>query len=371
MNAMTDAKTIAVIGAGNGGFNLVAHLGVAGHRMRLHDIDDEKLTELRTAGGVDTGGLGTGFAKLDLATTDLSAAVAGADVIVVCTGGHRQASAATALAPILADGQTILLVQGNTGGSLVFRRVLDRAGCRARIELAEMDNYPYSARKVGPAKIQPVVTKRWLQIASFPGGRIDAVFANLGPLFPTAVKAPNVIHTGFTNANAMLHVANCVLNATRIEHGESYKFYSHGVTEGVARIYRAINAERVKAAAALGATVPSLEDWFDRVYKVREATLVEAMQKLTFNADGPYGGTPSPKSFDNNYVAEDVPVGLMPMAAIGTASGVAMPATRTLIDMAKLMTGNDYEATGRTLETMGLAGLDAAGIRKIVDHGFG
>ncbi len=368
---MDNAKTITVIGAGNGGFNLVAHLGAAGHRMRLHDIDDAKLTALRAAGGIDTSGMGTGLAKLDRVTTDLAAAVEGAEVVVVCTGGHRQAAAAKALAPLLADAQTVLLVQGNTGGSLAFRRVLDQSGCRARIELAEMDNYPYSAKTLGPAKIQPVVTKRWLQIASFPGDHIDTVFATLGPLFPTAVKAPNVIHTGFINANAMLHVANCVLNATRIEHGEAYKFYSHGVTEGVARIYRAINAERVAAAAALGATVPTLEDWFERVYQVREATLVETFQKLTFNADGPYGGTPAPKSFDNNYVAEDVPVGLMPMAAIGGAAGLPMAATRTLIDMAKLMTGNDYAATGRTLEMMGLAGKDAAGIRRIVDQGFG
>jgi len=364
-------KTITVIGAGNGGFNLVAHLGAAGHAMRLHDVDDAKLTALRAAGGIDTSGMGTGFAKLEHVTTDLAIAIRGAEVIVVCTGGHRQAGAARALAPLLTDGQTILLVQGNTGGSLAFRRVLDHAGCRARIELAEMDNYPYSARTLGPAKIQPIVTKRWLQIASFPGNRIDAAFATLGPLFPTAVKAPNVIYTGFTNANAMLHVANCVLNATRIEHGETYRFYSHGVTEGVARIYRVINAERVAVAAALGATVPTLEEWFERVYQVREATLVETFQKLTFNADGPYGGTPAPKSFENNYVAEDVPVGLMPMAAIGKAAGIPMPATQTLIDMAKLITGNDYAATGRTLEIMGLAGRDATGIGQIVDQGFG
>jgi opine dehydrogenase len=366
-----DQKTIAVIGAGNGGFNLVAHLGAAGHTMRLHDIDDAKLSALHEAGGIDTSGMGTGFAKLEHVTTDLAAVIKGAEAIVVCTGGHRQAAAAKAMAPLLADGQTILLVQGNTGGSLAFRRVLDRAGCRARVDLAEMDNYPYSAKVLGPGKIQPVITKRWLQIASFPGNRIDAVFATLGPLFPTAIKAPNIIHTGFTNANAMLHVANCVLNATRIEHAEAYKFYSHGVTDGVARIYRAIDAERVSAAAALGASVPTLEDWFERVYNVREATLLETFQKLTFNADGPYGGTPAPKSFDANYVAEDVPVGLMPIAAIGQAAGVPMSATQTLIDMAKLMTGNDYVAAGRTLETMGLAGKDAAGIRRIVEQGSG
>ena len=330
-----------------------------------------KLTALRAAGGIDTSGVGTGFAKLEHVTTDLATVIQGAEVIVVCTGGHRQAAAARAMTPLLADGQTILLVQGNTGGSLAFRRVLDQAGCKAKIDLAEMDNYPYSAKTLGPAQNSADRHKTMAADRELSGNRIDTVFATLGPLFPTAIKAPNVIHTGFTNANAMLHVANCMLNATRIEHGETYKFYSHGVTEGVARIYRAINAERVKAAAALGATVPTLEDWFERVYKVREATLIETFQKLTFNADGPYGGTPAPKSFDANYVAEDVPVGLMPIAAIGKAAGVPMSATQTLIDMARLMTGNDYAATGRTLEMMGLAGKNGAGIRHIVEHGFG
>jgi len=35
------------------------------------------------------------------------------------------------------------------------------------------------------------------------------------------------------------------------------------------------------------------------------------------------------------------------------------------------MTGKDYAATGRTLEMVGLAGKDAAGIRQIVEQGFG
>lgn len=61
----------------------------------------------------------------------------------------------------------------------------------------------------------------------------------------------------------------------------------------------------------------------------------------------------------------------MPIAAIGTAAGVAMPATRTLIDMACLLTGTRYPETARTLDRMGLAGLDAAGIRKVVAQGFG
>src|SRR5689334_15102910 len=114
-----------------GGVYLVASLGLLGCKVRLHDIDDTKLADLRAAGGVKVDGKGGGFAPLEMASTDLKASVEGADIIIVVTGGNFQENVATGLAPLLRDGQLILLIQGNTGGALVVRRALDRAGCKA------------------------------------------------------------------------------------------------------------------------------------------------------------------------------------------------------------------------------------------------
>ncbi len=260
---MTDrstAETVAIIGAGIGGCYLVAELGIAGFKLRLHDIDASRLSDIRARGGVDVEGERVGFAPIERATSDLGSAIDGGDVIIVVTGGNSQAVVARSLAPLLRDGQVILLIQGNTGGSLIVRRALDDAGCQADVDVAEMDNYPYSCWRLAPTRIRPIVRKRWLQIATFPGNRIAAVFPRLSGLFPQAIAAPNILHTGFTNANAMLHVANCVANAGRIESGDSYRFYADGVTRAVARLYEAINAERVAVAAALGASVPTLAD---------------------------------------------------------------------------------------------------------------
>jgi threonine dehydrogenase-like Zn-dependent dehydrogenase len=49
-------KTVTIIGAGIGGLYLIAELGVAGFKLRLHDIDDSKLSEIRARGGVDVEG---------------------------------------------------------------------------------------------------------------------------------------------------------------------------------------------------------------------------------------------------------------------------------------------------------------------------
>jgi opine dehydrogenase len=189
-------------------------------------------------------------------------------------------------------------------------------------------------------------------------------------LFPQAVAAPNILCTGFTNANAMLHVANCVANAGRIENGDVYKFYAEGVTPAVARLYEEINAERVAVAAALGASVPTLADWFERVYGVRGATLVETCQRLTYNSDGPYQATGTPKSLDHKFITEDVPTGLVPMSALGAAAGVGTPAINALIEIVRSMTAKDFAAEGRTLERLGLSGMDAPRIRCVVEEGF-
>jgi opine dehydrogenase len=364
---------VAIIGAGIGGIYLAATLGVAGCKLRLHDIDDTRLADVRARGGIEVEGAGEPdrFAAVERVTTDLATAVDGADIIIVATGGNYQETVARSLAPLLRGREIILLIQGNTGGSLVVRRALAAAGCGVAVDVAEMDNYPYSCWRLSPARIRPIVAKRWLQIATFPGDRIDAVFPRLAPLFPHAIAAPTVAYTGFTNANAMLHVANCVANAGKIDRGEAYKFYAEGVTPSVARLYEAINAERVAVAAALGATVPDLADWFERTYGVRGATLSETCQLLTTNSDGPYQATGTPKSFEHKYVTEDVPVGLMPMSALGAACGVATPMIDAVIALACGLTGRDFSLEARTLQRMGLDGLDAAGIRRIFEQGWG
>jgi opine dehydrogenase len=363
-------ETVAIIGAGIGGIYLAAELGVGGFKLRLHDIDDARLADIRAFGGIDVEGERGGFAAVEHATSDLREAVDGADVIIIVTGGNAQAAVARLLAPLLDDGQIILLVQGNTGGSLIVRRALDAAGCRAEVIVAEMDNYPYSCRRLAPVRIRPIVAKRWLQIAAFPGNRIAAVHPRLSRLFPQAVAARNALYTGFTNANAMLHVANCVANAARIESGDGYRFYAEGVTSAVARLYQAINGERVAVAAALGASVPSLEDWFDRVYGVREASLVETCQRLTYNSDGPYQATGTPNSLDHKFITEDVPTGLVPMSALGAAAGVPTPAIDALVAVVRSMTRKDFTAEGRTLERLGLSGMSASEIGRVMNEGF-
>jgi len=47
-----------------------------------------------------------------------------------------------------------------------------------------------------------------------------------------------------------------------------------------------------------------------------------------------------------------------------------MPAIDALVEIVRSMTGNDFAGEGRTLERLGLNGMDGRQIRRIVDKGF-
>lgn len=363
-------EVVTVVGAGSGGFGLLANLGAAGYRLRLLDRDETRLAPFREHGGLAIEGGARDFAPIEVISSDPAPCVAGADLIVVCTGGNGQPAFVRTVAPLLEDGQILLLIQGNTGGSLVARRELVAGGCRADVNVAEFDTYPYGVGRPEPGRAQIRFSKRWNQIAAFPGRRSEAVFARLAPLFPQAVMAPTVASTGFTNMNGSFHVAVCVANAGRIESGQPFKFYAEGVTPAVGKLLTALDAERLAVARALGAEIPDIPEWIDRAFGFREATLPETFQRLTYDPKGPYQFTPAPSSFSHNYVAEDVPTGLMPMAALGAAAGVSTPTIDAIIQFACVLSGRDFAAEARTLERMGLMGQSAAGIRNVLVNGF-
>jgi opine dehydrogenase len=364
MTTSSEQTTCAVIGAGLGGVAVCANLGLADYRMRLHDLNEARLTELRARGGIDVDGLVAGFSPLDRVTTDLAEAVDGADVIIVCTGSHYHADVARGLAPLLRDGQTILLIQGGTGGALVVRRELEAAGSTAAVDVAEMDNYPYSLGWPAPSRMRMTIKKRFLQIAALPARRTGAVMARLGPAFPEAVAAPHVLYTGLDNMNATLHVVNMVGNIGRLEAtGNAYRFYAEGYTPSIVRLLEALDGERLAVAKAYGVEVPGIHEWLTRTYGFDEPSLRETFHRLTHDGRGPYQWTPTPKSMEHKYVVEDVPCGLVPMAALGGAAGVPTPVIGGLVAIASALTGRDFTAAGRTLDALGLAGL---GVEQII-----
>jgi hypothetical protein len=55
---------------------------------------------------------------------------------------------------------------------------------------------------------------------------------------------------------------------------------------------------------------------------------------------------------------------------LGAAAGVQTPTIDALVGVVRSMTGKDFVADARTLERLGLSGMDAPQIRRVVEQGF-
>ncbi len=339
---------VAVIGAGPGGLTFAGELALGGANVALHDIDAARLTRsIRLQGAI------TGDASVALATAEPGAAVAGADAVVVVVPGLQVGTAVRAAAPHVEPGAIVVLATGGTGAALEAAAILGRGPAA----VAEIDAFPYTGSLAGAGTVEVRSVKR-----SF-GVGVLGDDAGLSDLLPRARIAPSVLHTGLANFNAVLHVGPMVLNAGRIEAGETFEFYGEGITPAVAAVVAAYDEERQAVARRLAVQVPTLGEWAERTYGVRDDDVYSLVQTLQREI---YRALPAPATLDHRFLTEDVACGAVPVASLGAALGVPVPIHDALVALASRLLSTDFVANGRTVERLGLGGLDATGIRAAV-----
>jgi opine dehydrogenase len=354
---------VAILGAGNGGLALAGYFGQQGHRVTLWNRSPARIAPIAMGGFVRLslpGGTQVA-APVAKATSDLAAALADVQLVLIAIPASGHADLARACAPWLSDGQRVLLVPGRTGGALEFRRVLRAAGCRAHILLGETNTFPLAARHTGPAEAVIYGTKDEIQAAALPATQTANLVDSWRPLLPMLTAARSVLHTGLANVGAILHPVISLGNAERIRRGESFDFYTDGATAQVASVLAAADAERLSVARAYGVRVLSVSAWIACAYGHHGDTMLSAV------AGNPaYLGIKAPTTLNHRYLLEDVPTGLIPLLELGRAAGLALPTLRGLVDLAKRTLGGKAWQRARTLEVLGLGGRDSSRIRALV-----
>jgi len=355
----------AIIGMGMGGKGLAAELGLAGYRLRVHDIVEDEVRDIGLHGGLKVQGREGDLAPVEVATTDLGEAVDGAQVIIVCTWGTEHARVARDLAPLLVDGQLILLIDGNAAGALVVRNELELAGCTADVDIAQFDGYPYMMTVLAPDSVLLTTNKEELLVAAMPATRNDAVMEVIGDAFPMARPAPNLLHLSFDRAG-LLHVPAMVTNVGFVESDREYHHYTDGMTPSVIRLVEALDAERIAVAQAYGIPTDPVDDWLFQTYRVREESLYETIQAIALTH---YKYCPRPFSLDYRFLSQDLSCISVTTAALGDVADVDTPIHDSIITMSGALTGVDYWKTGRNLENLGLAGKSVSQIQAAVAGG--
>jgi opine dehydrogenase len=361
-------RTIAIIGAGNGGCAAAAQLVQRGFDIRLYGRSRGTIDPLAALGGVEYEGvLGEGFAKVPLITNDAGAAIAGADLVLVMAPTHAHEDVARTIAPHIAERQLVMAAPGHT--LLLIPNTIRKAGGRLAT-YCDSSSLPFICRKSAPQRIKITRAAQVLYFAAFPGNRLDEVAQRIQAVFPQIEPRPSLLDTVFPYTNAVHHPPAILLNVGRVEStGGDYYHYYDGITPSVGRLIDALDAERVAVASGFGIAIERLPQFFFRMGYTNAAGRDGGTAYSTFHNSEPNRTIKAPSSIDHRFLNEDIPYGLVAIAELGRLAGVPTPCADAVIEIASIVAARPYRRDGLTLERMGIAGMSAAQALRLLKTG--
>ena len=361
---------VAVLGGGNGAQAMAAELSLCGHQVNLCEAPqfEHSIAAVKVFGGITLTGRTavaqkTGFAKLNMVTTDAKEAIKGVDIIEVVVPSFGQMPFIEAFAPALEDGQLVVLNPGNFGALQCYKYLKDK-GIKKDVIIAEAECLVYACNIVGPAKVWIKAIKEKVSLAAMPAKNTEKALAKLGQLYPNYYAAEHVFYTSMNNINFILHPATTLLNASRIEQMAPYKNQYYDITPSIARGMEKVDEEKNDIARGLGLTPLKTTDILNRYYGATGDGMYEVVRDVYS-----YATQTAPDNLKNRYVTEDVPFGLVTLASLAKQLGISYYALGTLVNLASLLNDEDYWSTGRTVDDLGLDNMTASQIIDYVTKG--
>lgn len=352
---------VAILGAGAGGAAAVAELSLAGHSVTLWGRSEETVQPFQVLGGVRYSGvLGSAIATPALITTDLSAAIRGADAVVVVLPALAHRAVARALSGIDGtNGVPVILNSGHPGGALEFREAYGK-GCPP---LAELSTLTYVARKPTGDTVSITGRAGAVRGAELPAN--SGALQTAIKLFPAVRSTRDILSTSLSDVNIILHPPGAILAAAWIEAKRGdFTFYVEGMTRGVARVMEELDMERRNVAKAYGHLLPSLVDEMRAIGTIDSKT---GSDLATLIASGEANrAIKAPDSLKHRYYQEDFAFGLLPFLEFARIASVPCPLAESLLATAAILLDVDYTKTGRNAAAMGIAGLTQADLLKLV-----
>lgn len=368
-------EKICVLGAGNGGFAAAADMAQRGYKVTLFELPDfaEAIKEVQEKGGIDlevleSSGLKGGFSRLELVTSDAEKAMRGQDLIMVIVPSFAQKFFAKAIAPYLEDGQTVVLCPGNFGGTIEFAQVLKENGIKkgVNIVLGEMESMMYACRKKSPSSVWLRGYKTGLKAAALPAVKTPQLMETLHYLYPTMLGASNVLATGLSNPNCIVHCPMMILNAGWIENEDKeFLFYWEGLTHAVDKVIEKLDQERMLLSQGLDlkltTTLELAISWYAE-QGVKGSDFYEAMGRSPVHK-----ASKAPNTLKHRYLLEDIPYGLAPMEELCDLAGTPSSTIKAIINLSCIVTGQDLRAKARGLKALGLSKLSSAELMQMIN----
>lgn len=354
---MATSYHVAVLGAGPGGLAAAGGASRRGHDVTLFNRTRERLDPVAERGGVEMEADDLDeFAPIPRVTTDVEEAVAGADLVLIVVPAYGQRTMLELCLPHLQPGQALVLLSGSVGSleaaDLMRRRGLDPDA----VLLGETVTLPLAARHLSETRLRLKAPYR-PRVAAFPGRNSDRLMEVLDPVFDLTPK-PNVLEAGLNNPNFIVHPAPMLANYAAVERADGrLSLLNEGMTPGAQRLMDAVDEEKMAIQKALDLEVLSIDD----LYRENGAGPEH------YRSPGENYGIPD-RIWDR-YVTEDVPYGSVLFSSLGRMLGVPTPVSDAVNTIFCALEGTDFWSEGRTVERLGIAGMDRDTLLRYVETG--
>ena len=325
---------------------MAAYFSYLGYKVALYARDAERVAMFTTNKFTISGEV-TAETEVHLISDDMGKVVADAYLIMVTTPAQYHPIVARAMAPYLTNGQAVVLNPGRTFGTLAFSKVLTECGCKADIMLGETDTLAFTCRCPELGKPQIYKIKDSVRLAAHDRSYTERLLDIMREIFDTFSLAESILYTGFSNIGMIFHPMPILMNITRVEAKEDFKFYMQGISPLVAGILEKMDVERVMVANAYGVAVPTARQWLAEAYGSRGDSLYEQIQ----NTEA-YSTVLAPTDIDTRYIFEDVLTGCVPTTCAGKVAGIKTDIMDSLVKWASIIYGRDFHVEGRNETTI-------------------
>ena len=352
---------ITVIGAGNGGLTAAYCLAKNGHQVCVYDSPKfpAQIDAVHAKGGItaleeDNGCkmLMPGFAKIDLATTDIQSAMEFSDTFMMICPSFAQEILFASMLDYIKDGMKFFIIPGNYGG-LVLNRMLQKSK-KAGTDVTFIDtiSLPWATRAVNPGTISIMGVKEFMPMSIFPKAKKTTELIDfIQNVFPIPVQfLENPVVAAMENINFGAHPLLSILNMGILENfNGNFNFYSDCCSTAVANVEDKLDKERLTVGESLHIHLRSELEAMNALYASDYTSIYD------FNrASSTHGKIKNaPTNSRSRYITEDVPYLFVPFCELADLCGVEVPAAKALVTLASLYNQEDYMKTGRTLANMG------------------
>ncbi len=366
---MKEKLKFAVLGTGNSGQTFAADISLKGYPVNLAELPEfaQNLDAIEKKGGIEiSGDAGNGFARLNMITTDIKAAIKGVDVIFIGGSAYAHEPFSKALMADFEDGQFIVFT--SNFGAMRFRTWMKETGTKTKVTPVETMSLLYATRVVEPGVVACIGVKNMLPAAALPASRTPAFLKKIAPVFPQFTMAPNVWFTSANNLNPIVHPPMVLFNAGRIEAtgGKGWNLYADGATESVSKVMLAMDKDRMAIMASVSEGGIRFKDAFEKLYadySLAKKSISETLRQSPIHGNPAF---PAPDAVNTRYINEDLPFGLAPWASIGRMWNIPTPTIDAVVHMASTMTGVDYFSEGLTPKRLGIEGMSPEEVRELL-----